>query len=64
MVIAVLGTVPVLSGLLGIVGGPAALPSGEAVNATVDGEYRFTNVFVKVLFHLVKNNNCGAPENT
>ncbi len=45
MVIAVLGTVPVLSGLLGIVGGPAALPDGEAVNATVDSEYRFTNVF-------------------
>lgn len=45
IVIAVLGTVPVLSGLLGIVGGPGALPDGEAVNATVDSEYRFTNVF-------------------
>jgi hypothetical protein len=45
VLIAVLGTVPVLSGLLGIVGGPAALPDGEAVNATVDSEYRFTNVF-------------------
>jgi hypothetical protein len=45
VVIAVLGVVPVLSGLLGIVGGPAALPHGEAVNATVDGEYRFTNIF-------------------
>lgn len=45
MVIAVLGTVPVLSGLLGIVGGPGVLPGGEAVNATVDSEYRFTNVF-------------------
>ncbi|MFC8796704.1 DUF4345 domain-containing protein [Promicromonospora sp. NPDC057138] len=45
VVIAVLGAVPVLSGLLGIVGGPAALPGGEAVNATVDGEYRFVNAF-------------------
>lgn len=45
VVIAVLGTVPVLSGLLGIVGGPGTLPGGEAVNATVDGEYRFVNTF-------------------
>jgi hypothetical protein len=30
VVITVLGVVPVLSGLLGIVGGPAALPDGEA----------------------------------
>jgi hypothetical protein len=45
IVIAVLSSVPVLSGLLGIVGGPDVLPGGEAVNATVDSEYRFTNVF-------------------
>jgi hypothetical protein len=45
IVIAVLGTVPVLSGLLGIIGGPGVLPGGEAVNATVDGEYRFVNIF-------------------
>jgi len=44
-VIAVLGTVPVLSGLLGMVGGPGAAPGGEAVNASVDSEYRFTNAF-------------------
>lgn len=45
VVIAVLGGVAVLSGLLGIVGGPAALPGGESVNATVDSQYRFANVF-------------------
>ncbi|GAB3164232.1 hypothetical protein GCM10027059_19980 [Myceligenerans halotolerans] len=45
VVIAVLGGVAVLSGLLGIVGGPAALPGGEPVNATVDSQYRFANVF-------------------
>jgi hypothetical protein len=45
VVIAVLATVPVLSGLLGIVVGPGALPGGGPVNATIDSEYRFTNVF-------------------
>ena len=45
VVIAVLGGVAVLSGLLGIVAGPQALPGGGPVNATVDSEYRFTNVF-------------------
>jgi hypothetical protein len=45
VVIAVLGGVAVLSGLLGITGGPAALPGGEAVNTTVDSQYRFANVF-------------------
>ncbi|GHH75253.1 DUF4345 domain-containing protein [Promicromonospora soli] len=45
VVIAVLGAVPVLSGLFGIVGEPGMLPAGQSVNATVDSEYRFTNVF-------------------
>lgn len=45
VVVAVLGTVPVLSGLVGIVIGPEALPGGEPVNATIDSEYRFTNTF-------------------
>jgi hypothetical protein len=45
VVTAVLGGVAVLSGLLGIVVGPQALPGGGPVNATIDGEYRFTNVF-------------------
>ncbi|MFI8524762.1 DUF4345 domain-containing protein [Promicromonospora sukumoe] len=45
VVIAVLGAVPVLSGLLGIVIGPEALPGGGPVNATIDSEYRFTNTF-------------------
>lgn len=45
VVIAVLGGVAVSSGLLGIVGGPEALPGGESVNATVDSQYRFANVF-------------------
>jgi hypothetical protein len=45
VVIAVLAAVPVLSGLLGIVGGPGSLPGGEPVNPTIDSEYRFTNVF-------------------
>ncbi|MFI2362915.1 DUF4345 domain-containing protein [Promicromonospora sp. NPDC019610] len=45
VVVAVLGTVPVLSGLLGIVIGPGALPGGGPVNATIDSEYRFTSTF-------------------
>ncbi|MFE7506815.1 DUF4345 domain-containing protein [Promicromonospora sp. NPDC057488] len=45
VVIAVLGAVPVLSGLLGIVVGPEALPGGGPVNATIDSEYRFVNAF-------------------
>lgn len=45
MVIAVLGAVPVLSGLLGILIGPEALPGGGPVNATIDSEYRFANTF-------------------
>jgi hypothetical protein len=45
VVIAVLGGVAVLSGLLGVVGGPGALPGGAPVDATVDSQYRFTHVF-------------------
>ncbi|WP_277212272.1 DUF4345 domain-containing protein [Isoptericola croceus] len=45
VVVAVLGGVAVLSGILGITGGPDALPGGEPVNATVDSQYRFANVF-------------------
>jgi hypothetical protein len=41
----VLGAVPIASGLLAIVGGPAAAPGGGATTASVDSEYRFVNVF-------------------
>lgn len=43
--LAVLATVAVASGLAGMLFGPATLPDGETVNATVDSEYRFTNAF-------------------
>ncbi|UFS60638.1 DUF4345 domain-containing protein [Subtercola endophyticus] len=43
--IAVLGAVPVASGLAGIVRGPAGAPGGAPTSASVDSEYRFVNVF-------------------
>ncbi|MFD5599867.1 DUF4345 domain-containing protein [Leucobacter sp. NPDC058333] len=44
-VLAILGIVPVASGLSGIILGPAGAPGGEPTTASVDSEYRFTNVF-------------------
>lgn len=44
-VLAVLGIVPVATGLLGIIRGPAGAPGGAATTASVDSEYRFVNVF-------------------
>ena len=43
--IAALGAVPLATGLLGIVRGPAGAPGGAATTASVDSEYRFVNVF-------------------
>lgn len=45
VVLYVLGFVPVATGLLGIIGGPAAAPGGAPAVASVDSEYRFVNVF-------------------
>lgn len=45
VVLVVLGAVPVLTGLLGIIGGPASAPGGGPTTASVDSEYRFVNVF-------------------
>lgn len=45
IVLAVLATVAVVSGLAGMVLGPAALPSASPVDATVDSEYGFANAF-------------------
>ena len=44
-VIAALGIVPVATGLLGIVRGPAGAPGGASTTPSVDSEYRFVNVF-------------------
>lgn len=43
--IALLGTIPVSTGILGIVGGPEKAPGGGPTTASVDSEYRFVNVF-------------------
>lgn len=45
LVLAFLGTVAVVSGLSGMVAGPAVLPGAGPVDATVDSEFRFTNSF-------------------
>lgn len=44
-VIGVLGLVPTVTGVLGIVRGPAGAPGGAPTTASVDSEYRFINVF-------------------
>jgi hypothetical protein len=44
-VLAVLGAVPVASGLSGILAGPAGVPGGAPATASVDSEYRFVNTF-------------------
>lgn len=45
VVLAVLATVAVASGLAGMLLDPAVLPGAQAVDATVDSEYRFVNAF-------------------
>lgn len=45
VVLAVLGAVPVATGLLAIIGGPTAAPGGGPTTASIDSEYRFVNVF-------------------
>lgn len=45
VVLAVLATVAVASGLYGMLAGPTALPGAGPVDATVDSEYRFVNAF-------------------
>jgi hypothetical protein len=43
--IGALGTVPFVTGLLGILRGPAGAPGGAETTPSVDSEYRFINVF-------------------
>ena len=43
--VALLGVIPVATGLLGVLGGPERAPGGGATTASVDSEYRFVNVF-------------------
>ena len=43
--IGVLAAVPVVTGALGMIGGPERAPGGSRVNASIDSEYRFVNVF-------------------
>jgi len=45
VVLAVLGAVPVGTGLLAIIGGPTLAPGGGPTTASIDSEYRFVNVF-------------------
>ncbi|MET8354170.1 MULTISPECIES: DUF4345 domain-containing protein [unclassified Micromonospora] len=45
VVLAILASVAVASGLYGMLAGPTALPGSGPVDATVDSEYRFTNAF-------------------
>lgn len=44
-VLAILGVVPVATGTMGMVLGPAGAPGGAATTASVDSEYRFVNLF-------------------
>lgn len=44
-VLAILGIVPVATGTMGMVLGPAGAPGGAATTASVDSEYRFVNLF-------------------
>lgn len=43
--VALLGAIPVATGILGVVGGPERAPGGGSTTASVDSEYRFVNVF-------------------
>jgi hypothetical protein len=43
--VAVLGAIPVATGMLGMIGGPERAPGGAPTTASVDSEYRFVNVF-------------------
>jgi len=45
IVLAVLGAVPVATGLLAIIGGPTVAPGGGPTTPSIDSEYRFVNVF-------------------
>lgn len=45
VVLAALGTVPVVSGLAGILIGPAFIPGGSATPVSVDNNYRFIDAY-------------------
>jgi hypothetical protein len=44
-VLATLGAVPVATGTIGMLLGPAGAPGGAETTASVDSEYRFVNLF-------------------
>ncbi len=44
IVIAVLGVVPIATGLFAVIGGPPAEPGGEVISPSLDSEYRFAHV--------------------
>lgn len=44
LVVAIMALVPIATGLLAVLGGPAAEPGGELINASLDSEYRFAHV--------------------
>jgi hypothetical protein len=43
--IAALGALPLATGVLGVIRGPAGAPGGAPTTASLDSEYRFVNVF-------------------
>lgn len=44
-IVGALGAVPVVTGAMGMVLGPAGAPGGAPTTASLDSEYRFLNVF-------------------
>lgn len=53
VVLALLATIAVTSGLSGMIAGPTVLPAAGPVDATVDSEFRFVNAFWLVAGALV-----------
>lgn len=54
--LAVLGTIPLATGLLDVFGGPPAVPGGQQANASVDSVFRFNATFwlaTGVLFYWI-----------
>lgn len=44
-VLAVLGTIPLITGVMAVLGGPADMLDGQATTSTVDNEVRFMAVY-------------------
>ena len=45
VVLAVLGTIPIVTGVMAIAGGPAGMLDGQSTTSTVDNEVRFLAVY-------------------